>query len=115
MGDDPVLLCDGKTMKKVMIGGLLALGLLLGTGGAAIAGEYDGRGNPVPGGDQGASACSYSGRDVPDDVEGNPPGFDDDVFTGGHVQSYGILVKAGAKGFAPSPGDACRGNAEHVD
>ena len=54
-------------------------------------------------------------RDLPDDVEGNPEGGDDDMITGGHVQNYGQIVRAGGKSFAPSPGIACRGNAEHEE
>lgn len=102
-------------MKKTMMTCALALGLVLGSGGAAMAGEYDGRGGDIRGGDNAHSACHFSGRDLPDDVEGNPPGFDDDDVTGGNVQSYGMLVKAGAKGMAPSPGEACRGNIPHEE
>ena len=43
------------------------------------------------------SICSFSGlNDVPLDPE-----------VGGLVQSYGQIVAAGFKAFAPSPGDAC--------
>ena len=70
-------------MKKTLVAAALAAGLVLGTAGTALAGEYNGKGEPVPGGVTGKSACSFSGRDVPDDVEGNPPGFDDDDITGG--------------------------------
>ncbi len=52
--------------------------MVLGLAGAASAGEYAGRGEPVPGGVNGASECSYSGQDLSDDLENNPPGFDDD-------------------------------------
>lgn len=31
------------------------------------------------------------------------------------MQSYGMYVRAGLKAFLPSPGDACRGNVEHVE
>jgi hypothetical protein len=46
------------------------------------------------------SICSYSGlNDEPDDpVEG------------GRVQSYGQIVRAGGKAFAPSPGELCNGH-----
>jgi hypothetical protein len=98
-------------MRRAVIGCLVALGLVVGGGaGAAFAGETNGKGEPIPGAHQASSACAFSGRDLPDDVENNPPGFDDDQFTGGHVQSYGQIVRAGGKAFAPSPGDACRGN-----
>ncbi|UYO96400.1 hypothetical protein OED01_12425 [Microbacterium sp. M28] len=98
-------------MKKMMLTCALALGLVLGSGGAAMAGEYDGQGGDVRGGEKAHSACHFSGRDLPDDVEDNPPRFDDDEVTGGHVQSYGMIVRADGKGTAPSPGVACRGNA----
>lgn len=100
-------------MKKAVLGCALVLGLVFGSSGAAMAGEYNGNGDYVPGGDKGKSACSYSGRDLPDKSEGNWPGFDDDEVTGGHVQTYGMYVRAGLKGFVPSPGEACRGNAPH--
>lgn len=78
----------------------------------AQAGEYDGKGEPVPGGVNGRSACPYSGRDVPDSVEGNPVGFDDDALTSqrSSTQSYGLFVSLGLKSVVPSPGEACRGN-----
>lgn len=36
----------------------------------ASAGEYSGNGQYVPGGDRGASACSYSGLNDDDDGQG---------------------------------------------
>ena len=50
--------------------------------------------------DHANSICSFSGlNDVPNDpVEG------------GRVQSYGQIVKAGAKAEFPSPGMACNGH-----
>ena len=99
-----------RTMKRAVIGCIVALGLVVGGGaGAAFAGETNGKGDPVPGAEKANSACAFSGRDLPDSIEGNPPGFDDDAVTGGHVQSYGMYVRAGLKGEVPSPGDACRG------
>ncbi len=118
MGDDPVFpLGLGKTMKKkMMLGCALALGLVLGSGGAAMAGEYNGQGDDVRGGDGAHSACHYSGRDLPDDEEMNPfPFLDDDAVTGGHVQSYGMYVRADMKGMVPSPGMECRGNVAHEE
>jgi hypothetical protein len=101
-------------MKRSTTGLLIASGLILTLGGTAAAGEYNGKGEPIPGAHKASSECAFSGRDVPDDVENNPlPEFDDDEFTDGRVQSYGILVKAGLKPFLPSPGDACRGNIPH--
>jgi hypothetical protein len=99
-------------MKRSVIGCALALGLVLGGGTAAFAGETTGNGSDVPGSGHANSACAFSGRDLPDSVEGNPPGFDDDAVTGGHVQSYGMYVRADMKGMVPSPGMACRGGVE---
>ncbi|WP_193598022.1 hypothetical protein [Microbacterium sp. YJN-G] len=100
-------------MKKTAVGTALALMLVLGGASAAMAGEYTGNGGDVPGGDKAHSACHFSGRDLPDDVEGNPMGFDDDAITDGHVQNYGMLVRAGMKGVEGGPGVACRGNVMH--
>ncbi len=104
-------------MKRAAIGAVLALGLVVGGAGAASAGEYNGKGGAVPGGEKGKSACSYSGRDVPDDVEGNPPGYDDDAVAYDYhgVQSYGQFVSLGLKDALGDerPGVACRGNAGH--
>ena len=99
-------------MKRIIIGCVAALGLVLGGGGAAMAGEYNGHGGDVPGAHKASSACAFSGRDLPDDVEDNHGEPGDDFITGGHVQSYGQVVRAGFKDMAPSPGVACRGNAE---
>ncbi len=100
-------------MKRVTIGCVVALGLVLGGGaGAAFAGETNGNGDPIPGAQKASSACAFSGQDLPDAIEGNPPGFDDDFVTDGHVQTYGKYVSHGLKGAVPSPGQACRGNVE---
>lgn len=100
-------------MKRVTIGCIVALGLVLGGASAAQAGETTGNGRPVPAPDHASSACAFSGQDLPDAIEGNPdPAFDDDFVTGGHVQSYGQFVRAGLKAMVPSPGVACRGNVE---
>lgn len=101
------------TIKRTAVGVAAAAALLLGLSGTASAGEYDGRGEPVPGGVNGRSECSYSGRDIPDSEENNPPGFDDDALAIRGVQSYGQFVSQGLKEGVPSPGTACRGNAEH--
>ena len=90
---------------------LLTAGLILGSTAAAQAGETNGKGQPIPGAQRASSVCAYSGRDLPDGVEHNPPGFDDDDVTGGHVQSYGMYVRAKLKAYVPSPGVECRGNA----
>lgn len=113
-------------MKKLMIGLVAALGLVLSTGGAAMAGESNGNGDPVPGAENASSECAYSGQDTQDATNGGtevqPPQFDDDglAMRGNQtspgadgyrgVQSYGIFVRAGLKDMVPSPGEACRGN-----
>jgi hypothetical protein len=97
-------------MRKAIVGMGVAAAFSLTMGGTALAGEYNGKGKPVPGGVNGKSECSFSGQDVDDSVEDNPPGFDDDDVTAvgnTRVQSYGILVKSGLKDFLPSPGVAC--------
>lgn len=111
-------------MRRLAMTSLMALGLVVGSGSAAFAGETTGNGQPSPRQGHPASACSYSGQDVPDADEQNPPGFDDDwntnpgkketaVPSGARVQNYGQIVVAGGKDFAPSPGVACRGGGEH--
>lgn len=100
------------TMKRAIIGCIVAFGLVLGGAGAAFAGETNGQGMPIPGAQNASSACAFSGQDLPDLIEGNPTGFDDDFVTGGRVQSYGKYVSHGLKGVVPSPGVACRGNVD---
>ena len=104
-------------MKRVASTCIIALGLVLGGAATAQAGEYNGKGESVPGGVNGKSACSYSGRDISDDVEPNPPGFGDDELSSqrNYTQSYGLFVSLGLKDVVPSPGDACRGNAPHEE
>ncbi|MFD2028434.1 hypothetical protein [Promicromonospora aerolata] len=97
-------------MKRVFMVFVVAAGLSLGGGMSAQAGETSGTGAPVPGGANASSACAYSGLDLPDDQEPQPPEFDDDFVTDGHVQTYGKWVSHGFKGVVPSPGEACRGN-----
>ena len=98
-------------MKRVAIGCIVALGFVLGGAVSAQAGEVNGNGEWIPGAHVANSNCAYSGKDLPDSVENNPPGFDDDALNGvGNVQSYGAsFVRNGLKAFVPSPGDACRG------
>ena len=103
-------------MKRFAAVCLCAVGLVLAGSTTAQAGEYNGKGGFVPGGVNGKSACSYSGRDVPDAVEMNPdPRLDDDWLTSqkNFTQNYGLFVSLGLKGVVPSPGIACRGNAPH--
>src|SRR3954462_599158 len=49
---------------------------------------------------KGNSICAFSGLNNPLDEEAGP----------GMVQSYGQIVAAGGKAFAPSPGVACNGH-----
>lgn len=105
-------------MKRIASTCIIAFGLALGGAATAHAGEYNGKGESVPGGVNGKSACSFSGRDVPDSVEGNPsPMFDDDALTSqrNFTQTYGLFVSLGLKALVPSPGEACRGNVAHVE
>ena len=108
-------------MRRIAVISLMALGLVVGSGSAAFAGETTGNGQPSPSQGKSASLCSYSGQDVPDSVENNEPEFDDDwntnpgkketaVPSGTLVQNYGQIVAAGGKGASPSPSDLCRGN-----
>ena len=97
-------------MKRVTIGCIVALGLVLGGASAAQAGETTGNGKPVPAPDHASSACAYSGQDLPDSEEVQPPELNDDFVTDGRSQSYGRWVAGGFKDMVPSPGEACRGN-----
>lgn len=100
-------------MKRAVIGCIVALGLVVGGGaGAAVAGETNGKGDPIPGAQNASSACAFSGQDLPDAEENQPPEFNDDFVTDQHVQSYGRWVSHGFKDAVPSPGEACRGNVE---
>lgn len=100
-------------MRKALLVCVGTVGLALGGAAPALAGEYNGRGEPVPGGVNGASECSYSGQDIADELENQPPEFNDDAITIHGVQSYGQLVSQGLKEFFPGPGEACRGNLGH--
>ena len=70
---------------------------------AGFAGEVDGKGNPVPGGEKGRSECSYSGQQ-------DDPVADAGFFRGDRVQSWGQIPKM-ARNFLRTiglhPGDAC--------
>jgi hypothetical protein len=100
-------------MKRVFITCALVVGLGVAGATSAQAGETKGTGEPIERGGTPASACSFSGRDLPDAQE-NQPNIPDDFVTNGHVQSYGMYVRAGLKDnpMLPSPGIACRGHAE---
>lgn len=111
-------------MKKSLACAVVTIGLVLGSGGAAMAGEVNGNGDDTPAPGKAHSLCVFSGQDTPDAIE-NPPGepgydpmFNDDELgkrgnqkNGFHsVQSYGVFVAAGLKSMVPSPGQACNPN-----
>lgn len=106
-------------MKKLVLGGVLAAGLMFAGVGSATAGEYTGNGGNTQARGHAQSECMFSGQDMPDSVEGHPAGFDDDWLSFSNpgngntrthgVQNYGQFVAVGMKGVVPSPGDACRG------
>ncbi|MCF4122879.1 hypothetical protein L1785_18025 [Antribacter sp. KLBMP9083] len=102
-------------MKRVIMTFVVAAGLSLGGAMSAQAGETNGNGDPIPGAHNASSVCAFSGQDLPDEEENQPPEFNDDFVTDGHAQSYGRWVANGFKGIVPSPGDACRGNIEFVE
>lgn len=112
-------------MKRIAIGCVLALGLVLGSSAAATAGEVNGKGDQIPGADNASSECAFSGKDTLDAIENPPDGpfydpmFNDDMLAergnqkNGYkgVQNYGMFVSAGVD-IGINPGLACRGNAE---
>ena len=97
-------------MRRLIIVCSLAAGLVLGVGGTACPGETNGRGEPIPGAQMASSDCAFSGQDLPDAEEDQPPELRRRLRHGAHVQTYGKYVSHGLKGAMPSPGDACRGN-----
>ena len=102
-------------MKRIVLGCVVAIGLVFVGATSAQAGETSGNGSPVPGAGKASSACAYSGQDLPDSLENQPPEFNDDFVTDGRVQSYGRFVSHGFKDLVPSPGEACRGNVEFAE
>lgn len=101
----------GNLMKKLVIGCVMAAGMVFASGGAASAGETTGNGGSTPAPERAGSICAFSGQDLPDDVENNPSPEEDDDWLGHGVQSYGQLVSHGLKAVIPNPGTACRGYA----
>jgi hypothetical protein len=96
-------------MKKIALGCLVVAGLVFGSAGAAVAGEYNGAGGDAKGGENAKSLCAFSGLDRPDNQEGPMNRPDDDITIHG-VQSYGQYVSQGFKESVPSPGVLCKGN-----
>ena len=100
-------------MKRAVIGCIVALGLVVGGGaGAAFAGETNGNGDPIPGAHKASSACAFSGQDLPDAEENQPPEFNDDVYTRRPRSELWAVRPSRRKALFPSPGVACRGNVE---
>ncbi len=109
-------------MKKFILGGLLATGMMFAGSGTAVAGEYTGNGGTTSARGHAASVCMFSGLDMQDVTNGgtedNPPGFDDDAITRKPnpvkwrgVQNFGQFMSQGIP-VSPEehPGTACRGN-----
>ncbi|GAA3633581.1 hypothetical protein GCM10022200_15910 [Microbacterium awajiense] len=109
-------------MKKALVCAAAAVALVFGSGGAAMAGEVNGKGDPIGAPGKAASECVYSGLDTLDSIENAPgspgydPMFDDDALAvrgnqkhGFHgVQNYGMFKRAGID-IGINPGMACRG------
>jgi hypothetical protein len=88
-------------VRKYVAVSLGSVALLALSAGAASAGEVTGSGRDTGGPAHANSICTFSGlNDTPD-----APGAE-----GGRVQSYGQIVRAGGKAFAPSPGLLCNGH-----
>ena len=83
-------------MKKVIT---IAAAAVLMASVPASAGEYSGNGKYVPGGDRGASECSYSGLNDDDDGQGFTQTF------AAFVRLIGATI-----GYDFNPGLFCRGN-----
>lgn len=82
---------------------LFLAGLMSMVTNVAIGGEVDGKGNPIPGGANGSSECSFSGQQ--DNAE-----EDEGFFRGDRVQSWGQIPKAMRdilRMIGLHPGDAC--------
>jgi hypothetical protein len=73
--------------------------LIAGGASPALAGEVTGQQVPIPAPQHAQSICVYSGQNS--FLEPTEPG---------RTQSYGQIVAAGGKAFAPSPGVACNGH-----
>ncbi len=86
-------------VSRMVAAGVGSVALVIAGSASASAGEVTGNGKATQAPAHSNSICSYSGQN--DDP--NEPG------EGGRVQSYGQVVKAGGKAFAPSPGAACNG------
>lgn len=89
-------------MKIIRLGLIVCMASVLFLGAnAGFAGEVDGKGNPVPGGEKGRSECSFSGQQDDDSNEG--------VFKSDRTQSWGQLFNEIrlfliSQGFTPGKG-----------
>lgn len=97
-------------MKKTRFGLVVCAASILCLGvSTGFAGEVDGNGNPIPGGANGRSECSFSGQQ---DNAVEDAGF----FRGDRVQNWGQIPNAFRRflisiGFTPGKGiDACNPN-----
>jgi|SRR5688572_12114112 hypothetical protein len=95
-----------KASEKNIIGVVVCATWILGAN-SALAGERNGIGNPIPGGDKGRSICSFSGlEDQDDDDDGD---FDGPVVPG-ETQNWGSipkLIRDLLAAMGMHPGDAC--------
>ncbi len=85
-----------------MLTTLFTAALIVGAN-TAMAGEVDGNGNVVPGGENGRSECSYSGQQ-------DNAAEDEGTFRGDRVQTWGQIPKWLREIFAAAgfhPGQAC--------
>lgn len=85
-------------ISRVLAVGLSSAALVAMGSVSASAGEVTGNGKPTQGAANANSICAFSGLN--DDTAEEP----------GRTQSYGQVVRAGFKAFAPSPGVACNGH-----
>lgn len=93
-----------RAMKRVFGVTACCSALVFATAGVASAGEITGNGTLKT--VQANSWCAYSGQNDGYHIPSHQEGPDDT----GRVQSYGQIVRAGGKAFAPSPGQSCNPN-----
>jgi hypothetical protein len=102
-----MLMSTRKLVQMLAVGASTAA-IVAATAGVASAGEITGNGkyinNDMP---HSNSICSYSGQN---DGFHDPSKAENAADAAMRVQSYGQIVKAGGKAFAPSPGVACNGH-----
>ena len=95
-------------MKRLIIGGVLALATVGVMGGVAGAGEVNGNGKPTPiDSYRAGSICSFSGLNDDPTGGGNPD-------EAGKIQNWGVIPKDGKvflTSIGENPGVACRGYA----